>query len=362
MKKPKTQNKGIWSKVYVVEGEPNGCALALEELKDIHSGKIVHADDSIDSIKTLCQSFQFGSQGIIVLVQSPKSEILSALLDIANSGSARCAALVVYYPGAYADRRTGFVSEAHKRNRVYEYEYHLVNVLESFHAQLSDWETRSEVKIAVKAKPWLVEHAPIKKADVRGARGSKEEMVYDIPALESDLYKLAAWVQTEGRDILSVDDLQLGIYSSTANNQFDYCDAFILGSESILSMDLPDKNYVGITRMLVSQCHFVAQVKSHRDAAWLQSDTVAQHIGGAECAAKYPFLDGKSEGYKKTHPFRIKMSGQKFKNISLERVLSLIELCNIATRDMLNGYPHAIIYEMMVLASLNQMQYSKFTE
>lgn len=354
-------NKGIWSKVYLIEGEPTGCALVLEELKDTLKSKVVRVND-VESLKPACQAFQFGSTGTIVLVQSPKAEMLAALLEVANSPNSRCNALVVYYPGAYADRRTAFVSEANKRKRNYEYLYHIVNDHDAFREQLSDWESRSGVKIAVKAKPWLIEHAPVKKVDVRGAKGSKEEMVYDIPSLESDLDKLAGMALGEGRDILSVDDLMLGVYTSSVDSQWDYCDAFITGSAAILSMSMPDQSYVGATRMLASQCQFASQVIAHGDKAIENSDAVAAQIGGADFAAKYSFLGGSSEGYKKTHPFRVKMAARKFKNVSLQRVLSLLELCNTATQDMLSGHQHSTVYDMMILASLNQMQYCKLSK
>jgi len=360
-KKSKVETTGIWSKVYVIEGEPTGCALALEELKDTLKSKVVRVSDA-ETLKSTCQAFQFGGIGTIVLVQSPKAEMLAAMLDIANSPGARCTALIAYYPGAYADRRASFISEANKRNRTYEYAYHIVNEPEELRKQLTDWESRSGIKIAVKAQPWLVEHAPVKKADVRGPKGAKEELVYDIPSLESDLDKLAGLAASEGRDILSVDDLEMGIYTSSIDSQWDYCDAFILGNEGILNMELPEQNYVGATRMLASQCQFAAQVKAYGDRAIDNSDAVAMHIGGAEVAAKYTFLGGTSEGYKKAHPFRVKMAARKFKNISLQRIISLIELCDAATKDMLSGHAHQTVYNMMILSSLNQMQYCKFAK
>lgn len=353
--------KGMWSRVYVIEGETTGCHLILDELKNTLKSKVLYVSD-VELLKSTCQAFQFGSTGTIVVVQSPKSEMMPVLLDIANSGNSRCTALVLYYPGSYADKRTSFVSEAHKRNRCYECTYHIVNEPESLRAHLSDWESRSGVKIAVKAKPWLVENAPVKKVDVRGAKGSKEELVYDIPSLESDLNKLACLAESEGRDILSVDDLRLGIYTSSVDNQWDYCDAFIIGDEKILNMELPDMNYVGVTRMLASQCQFAAQVKSYGDRSINDSDTVAMCIGGANTASQYTFLGGTSEGYKKAHPFRIKMAARKLKNVSLQRIISLIELCDTATKDMLSGQMHSTVYQMMILASLNQIQYCKFSK
>lgn len=362
MKKSKAEAvRGIWSKVYVIEGEPTGCALAIDELKDTLKSKVIRVSDA-DTLKATCQAFQFGETGTIVLVQAPKAEMLAAMLDVAHSHGARCTALIAYYPGSYADRRTSFIAEANKRNRAYEYAYHIVNEPETLRSQLSDWESRSGVKIAVKAKPWLLEHAPVKKADVRGPKGSKEELVYDIPSLESDLNKLAGFATSEGRDILSVDDLELGIYTTSVDSQWDYCDAFIIGNESILNMEPPDQNYIGTARMLVSQCQFAAQVKAYGDRAIENSDEVAMHIGGAEVAAKYTFLGGTSEGYKKTHPFRVKMAARKFKNVSLQRIVSLIGLCDAATKDMLSGHTHSTVYNMMVLASLNQMQYCEFTK
>lgn len=349
---------GIWSKVYVIEGEPTGCALALGELKEVLKSKVIRVADA-DALKSACNAFQFGATGTIVLAQSPKADMLATLLEVANATSARCTALIAYYPGAYADKRTSFVSEANKRKRIYEYAYHIVNEPDELRRQLTDWESRSGVKIAIKAKPWLIEHAPVKKVDVRGPKGSKEELVYDIPSLESDLDKLAGLALAEGRDILSVDDLELGIYTASVDSQWDYCDAFILGNESILKMELPDQNYVGTTRMLASQCLFAAQVKAYGDRAIDSSDAVAMHIGGAEMASKYTFLGGASEGYKKAHPFRVKMAARKFKNISIERIVSLIELCDSATKDMLSGHNHITVYNMMVLASLNQMQYCR---
>jgi hypothetical protein len=238
----------------------------------------------------------------------------------------------------------------------------LVNDPDFFKDYLSDWESRSGIKIAVKAKPWLITNAPTKKADVRGAKGAKEEIIYDIPSLESDLNKIAELAKCENRDILSDEDLKSGVYVSCIDSQWDYCDAFILGSDAVLKMTLPEQGYVGIVRMLASQCNFVAQIKSYGDKAINNSDEIANHIGGAEIHSKYPFLGGHSEGYKKIHPFRLKMSAKKFKNISLQRVLSLLELCNMATHDMLNGYSHELVYDMMLLASLNQIQYTKFSK
>lgn len=363
MKKSSKANsvKGIWSKVYVIEGEPNGCALAIEELKNTLHSKVVRVSD-VETLKSSCQAFQFGGTGTIVLAQSPKAEMLTAMLNIANSPSTRCAALVAYYPGAYADRRTSFIAEANKRNRTYEYVYHIVSEPDDLRRQLYDWESRSGVKVAIKAKPWLIEHAPVKKADVRGAKGSREELVYDIPSLESDLDKLAGLAMAENRDILSVEDLEMGVYTSSVDSQWDFCDAFILGNENILRMELPDQNYVGTTRMLASQCQFAAQVKSYGDRAINDSDAVAVHIGGADMAAKYTFLGGTSEGYKKAHPFRVKTAARKFKDVSLQRIISLIELCDVATKDMLSGHAHSTVYNMMILASLNQVQYCKFSK
>lgn len=360
-KSPAKAAKGIWSKVYVIEGEPNGCALALDELRGTLKSKVIRVSE-IDALKTACQAFQFSGAGTIVLVQSPKSEMLTTMLDVANSPSARCAALIAYYPDSYSDRRTAFISEASKRNRIYEYAYCILNDAEELRSQLNDWENRSGVKIAVKAKPWIIKNAPFRKTDIRSSKGLKEELVYDIQSLESDLNKLADLAIAEGRDVLSIDDLIDGIYTYAVDNQWDYCDAFILGNESILNMEPPDQNYVGATRMIASQCQFAALVKSHGDKAIDNSDVVAMHISSAEIAAQYPLLGGKSDGYKKIHPFRVKMTARKFKNVSLQRIMSLLELCNTATNDMLSGHNHSNVYDMMILASLNQMKYCKFVK
>lgn len=361
--KPKTKQTldDAWSLLYVLEGEPFGCSHTLENLKHIIKGKILRVEN-IDAFKNACTQFNFGKCSDIVLVQSPKSEMLSAVLEVIQSGNIRCEAIVMYYPDAYADKRGSLIAEAHKRKRVYTSAYYLVSDTDYFKDYLKDWEERSGVQIAVKVKPWLIAHAPVKKVDVRGAKGAREEIVYDMASIESDLNKLANWVLVEDRDILSVDDLKMGIYQSYVDNQWDYCDAFIVGDESILNMELPEQNYVALARILVSQCNFACQVKAYGDKAINNADDISQYIGGANTAAKYTFMNGTSEGYKKTHPFRVKTTAKKLKQVSMERIISLISLCNQATLDMLNGHNHKLVYEMLILSSLNQMNYCKFSK
>ena len=113
--------------------------------------------------------------------------------------------------------------------------------------------------------------------------------------------------------------------------------------------------------MLLSQCHFVAQVKALELEISRDADDAARKFGGAEIIQNYTNLGGQSEGYKSQHPFRVKMAARKFKNTSLARVISLINLCNAATIDMVNGFNPEIVFNMLLLSAVDNTPYLAFT-
>ena len=342
----------FWNQTYVIEGEPHGCARALAAVCSTLHADAIRADNDANTLRTMCSAFPLGNKQVIVLT-APNAELTAALSGIIAGTAPRCAGVVVYWPDAYMDRRTSFAAEAVKRKRIYEYPYYVIGDSESLKKYLTDWEIQSGVKIAVKAKPWLLAHAPLRQTNVRGTKGVREETVYDIPALESDLDKLALWAQCENRDVLSADDLEMGIWQSEIHNQWDFCDAFIAGEHVALTTQLPDANYLGLVRMLVTQCHFAAQVKAG------QADS---SIGGAEIAAGYSYLDGSSSGYKSPHPYRVKMVAKKLINVPQQRILSLVNLCNAASLDMLAGFNHELIFHRMVLSAVDNNPYVSFAD
>ncbi|MBS1722392.1 MAG: hypothetical protein JSS66_05235 [Armatimonadetes bacterium] len=356
MKKPSN-----WDNLFLIEGEPCNCGLALAAVCDSLAATPLRIKSDVAALKNACMAYPISGQRQVVIVANPDSDTATAMGQLLDTGALRAPGLVAIFSDGYGDRRNGFVAKAHKLKRVYEYSYHLVDDPVAFKAYLSDWEERAGIKIAVKAKPWLLEHAPVRKASVRGVKGSKEEIIYDVPALESDLNKLAVLLEHEGRDVINTDDLEDGVYRSTLHSQWDFCDAFALGKPTMFALAPKEQNYVGLMRMLASQCLFMLQVRAQGDVAIQRPEDAAKHIGGNALAQKYSFDNDKSEGYKTLHPYRVKMAAKKLQNVSMERLLGLVSLCEQASLDMLRGFSQEAVFTMTLLAACGQQEYVPFS-
>jgi hypothetical protein len=359
--KPKP-SKGDWSRVYVLEGEPCLCEFALRSVLGKCKSSQRNFAGEAGSIKTLLTAYNIGRQFVPVF-RDPSTEVLKAIETVVLAGTYRTPAIVIVHPDGYADRRLGFYAAAAKEGRLYEYAYFLAAESEPLKKHLANWEKRSGLSISVKAREWLLSNAPTRMANVKAAKGKKQEEVYDIMGLELDLEKVGVLLEAEGRDTVSPEDLQDTVWCHRPDSQWDFCDAVLArdarGVFSYLDSDLQQQKTteVGVVSVLATQLLFAEKVVTLRELGVTDSDAAAEAMTAGDVGSKYLLPGEEAEPSAKPHPFRVKMVQRKTQPMSAADVRGMRLNTQAARADMLRGAPKDLCLNNLCNSLLSRSPY-----
>lgn len=347
MPKSKPKSNGDWSRVYVLEGEPCLCEFALRSV--LGKAKTAQRNFSGEAAgaKTLLTSYSIGKPFIPVF-RDPGTELLKVIDGVVSAGTYRPPALVIMHPDGYADRRLGFYAAAAKAGRVYEYSYFLLSDPEPLKKHLANWEKRSGLTLPAKSREWLVRNAPTRMANVKGAKGKKQEEVFDLMALELDLEKVGVVLEAEGRDTVAPEDLSDVVWGRRPDSQWEFCDAVLDGNAAgvfdYLDSDLQQQKTteVGVVSVLSTQLLFAEKVALYRELGKTDPDFIAEAMAANDMAGRYDLPGEAAEAATKVHPFRVKMVQRKTQGLGSRDIRKMRASAQAARADMLKGAPKDI--------------------
>jgi len=300
-------------------------------------------NDSCSDLRTHLTASNFFEEIPAVWINNPSANQIKVIAEIINDNLLTVPALVISTPGDSLDGRMGFTTAANKAKRIMYCPFIIAGDRNGLKSHLMEWQSGVGVTIENDALLYLLNNAPTSIQKIKSGSTKKDQEIYDLDVLESELDKLICLCKYE-KSKITVDYVKNICKFDHSKDVWSFISTCNSGNSSsiyrFLHSMLYEKSSESSLWLLLSQIEFLIDVKTHLDCGISNPNDIVDKLSEANTYGKY--LDNNWE------PIPLE-NLPKVNIVNTYRVIKAIESCNETNINKLTGQYQAVLNALMDL-------------